>query len=127
MAKSPLTDAVAAAIKSLEQIQKIAHDSDRAVEHAENRAADAAAQAAKDREVARVAESKVDGLEARIIHVAGRRDAEFAALKASNEVLSKRDREARDELDRLRHMKTPQKGINSRLSTHEAGEEIPNE
>jgi chromosome segregation ATPase len=114
--KAELTEALAAAIKALQQFEKTVHDLDRDRSHAEDRAAAAEMQAAKDREARGAAEGKVDGLERKVIYTAGRRDAEIAELKASNEVLSQRDREARDELDRLRHLKTPDpRGINSRL------------
>src|SRR4051794_2040982 len=102
MAEKLLTERVDDAINALETINVDAGKLDRRVQDAEYRAAEAEKQAEKDRQAKDEALGKVDGLEQEIIDTRASIAGEVETLKASNELLATRDREARDELERLR-------------------------
>ena len=102
MSNSTLTDAVGKALSVIEAIQVNAGRLDKALKDAERRAAQAEQQAERDRREKREAVAKVDGLRAEIVETRAAVAGEVETLRAEKEMLAQRDRESRNELERLR-------------------------
>ena len=103
VSESALTDALAAAIKALEGVQLTAGKADARVMDAER---EPPRPRSRPRRIARPSSRprrRFDGLEQQIIDDPRRTSPGMAAqLKAEKELLAERDREARDEIERLR-------------------------
>jgi hypothetical protein len=89
-------------LEAIKAIQIEAGRRDARLKDAERRAAEAEKQAKRDRRERQDAVSKVDGLRAEIVRTRASVAAEVETLKTEKEFLAQRDRQAREELDRLR-------------------------
>ena len=97
-----LSDRVTEALTAIEAIRAEASTKDRELADALEAKRLAEEKAAKDRQKRDEAVAAMDGLRAQVVEARASAAGEVAALKASNELLSQRDRESRDELKRLR-------------------------
>ncbi len=95
-------DRVTEALEAIEAIKPEAAAKDRELAAALEAKQRAEEQAEKDRRKAHEATSKVDGLRAEIVQTRASVAAEVGTLRAEKEMLAIRDRESRDELERLR-------------------------
>jgi hypothetical protein len=89
-------------LEAIEAIQIEAGRRDARLKDAERRAAEAEKKAEKARKAQRAAESVKGSLEARIVETRAAVAGEVETLRAEKEMLATRDREAREELERLR-------------------------
>jgi hypothetical protein len=101
-APKKLSDAVSEALAAIRAIEVTAGETERRARDAEARAAKAVKQAENDRRAKAEAVSKLAEVQQQVIDARAAHAAERETLIAEREQLALRDREAREELERLR-------------------------
>jgi chromosome segregation ATPase len=97
-----ISDAVSQALASITAIEIVAAETERRAQNAEARAAKAVKEAENDRRAKQEADAKLAEARQDVVDVRAAVAGEIATLKSQVEHLARSDRQARDELERLR-------------------------